>query len=167
MILNGSEPSKSKREVWFLLSLHKKCNPGTFSALFTMSALTCTASFPASPRIRAVSNGYPGEPSLWRRGSIRSRAIWDISLVDSTPIAVCENLRIPRHRGGLEEMAERGKNSMGGFFGFKLHWVINPLGEWLGVKRTPGNVDDRKPVRNFADRLFGRRYATRATSLRG
>ncbi len=33
---------------------------------------------------------------------------------------------------------------MGWFFGFKLHIVINHLGELLSFTLTPGNVDDRK-----------------------
>ena len=56
-------------------------------------------------------------------------------------------------------MAARGKSSTGWFFGFKLHLVINHLGELLGVRLTPGNVDDRKPLCDFAERLFGKLYA--------
>ena len=44
-------------------------------------------------------------------------------------------------------------------FGFKLHWVIHHLGELLGIKLIPGNVDDRKPLCDFTERLFGKRYA--------
>lgn len=118
-----------------------------------------------------LRNEFPHLPSYQRcvelmpRCAVALAALFDplkgqgsgISIVDSTPIAVCENLRIPRHRV-FEGMAERGKNSMGWFFGFKLHLVINHLGELLGVKLTPGNVDDRKPVRDFANRLFGKLY---------
>ncbi len=32
---------------------------------------------------------------------------------------------------------------MGWFFGFKLHIVINHLGELLSFTLTPGNVNDR------------------------
>lgn len=81
-----------------------------------------------------------------------------ISIADSTPLAVCDNLRIRSHRV-FEGMAARGKSSTGWFFGFKLHLVINHQGELLAVKLTAGNVDDRKPVRDFTDRLFGKLYA--------
>ena len=81
-----------------------------------------------------------------------------VSIADSTPITVCENLRISSHRV-FQGMAARGKSSTGWFFGFKLHRVINHLGELLGVKLTPGNVDDRKPWCHFAERLFGKLYA--------
>ena len=50
---------------------------------------------------------------------------------------------------------------MGWFYGFKLHLVINHTGDLLDVALTPGNIDDRKPLRKFADRLHGSLYADR------
>lgn len=78
-----------------------------------------------------------------------------ISFVDSTKVAVCHNRRIQQHRvfGGL---AARGKTSVDWFFGFKLHLVFNDRGELVTFTLTPGNVDDRKPVPQFAKRLFGK-----------
>lgn len=81
-----------------------------------------------------------------------------VSIADSTPIAVCDNLRISRHRV-FSGLAKRGKSSTGWFFGFKLHLVINHLGELLNIKLTPGNVDDRKPLCGMVDGLFGKLYA--------
>ena len=37
--------------------------------------------------------------------------------------------------------------SMGWFFGFKLHLIINDKGEILNFMLTPGNVDDREPLK--------------------
>lgn len=81
-----------------------------------------------------------------------------ISIADSTPISVCDNLRISRHRV-FKDMAARGKSSTGWFFGFKLHAVINPQGELLDIRLTPGNIDDRKPLPEMAKGLFGKLYA--------
>jgi transposase len=53
-------------------------------------------------------------------------------------------------------LAARGKTSMGWFFGFKLHLVVNECGELLAFYVTPGNVDDRQPVPRLAKRLFGK-----------
>ena len=83
-----------------------------------------------------------------------------ISFVDSTTIAVCRNQRISHHRV-FAGLAGRGRSSMGWFFGFKLHLVINEYGELLTYQLTPGNVDDRTPVPTFAKRLFGRLFADR------
>lgn len=81
-----------------------------------------------------------------------------LSIVDSTPIAVCDNLRIRRHRV-FADVAQRGKSSTGWFYGFKLHAIINHLGELLAIRLTPGNVDDRKPVRELCTNVFGKLYA--------
>lgn len=43
-----------------------------------------------------------------------------ISFVDSTPITVCHNRRIRRHKV-FKDLAARGKSTMGWFYGFKLH----------------------------------------------
>ena len=75
----------------------------------------------------------------------RFGACTGIAFIDSTALPVCDNHRIPAHRV-FEENAARGKTSMGWFFGFKLHLIVNDCGELLAVRLTPGNVDDRKPV---------------------
>ncbi|MGA8883640.1 MAG: transposase [Acinetobacter sp.] len=38
----------------------------------------------------------------------------------------------------------RGKSSIGWFHGFKLHIVINQLGEIINIAFTSGNVHDAK-----------------------
>ena len=78
-----------------------------------------------------------------------------ISFVDSTPLAVCHNRRIEQHRV-FAGLAQRGKNSVGWFYGFKLHVVVNDCGELLACQITPGNVDDRKPLSQMAQHLFGK-----------
>lgn len=80
-----------------------------------------------------------------------------ISFVDSTALAVCHNRRIHAHRV-FSGLAQRGKTSVGWFYGFKLHIVINHSGELVGARVTPGNVDDRKPVPSLASRLWGTLY---------
>lgn len=83
-----------------------------------------------------------------------------ISFIDSTPIAVCHNRRIPRHRV-FDGLAKRGKTSMGWFYGFKLHIIVNEQGELVNFCLTPGNVDDRKPVPNLARSLWGKLFGDR------
>jgi hypothetical protein len=81
-----------------------------------------------------------------------------ISFIDSTSLAVCKNQRIHAHKV-FSGLARRGKTSMGWFFGFKLHLIINDRGELLNLMLTPGNVDDRKPVPAMAQELFGKLFA--------
>lgn len=118
-----------------------------------------------------LKSEFPGLPSYSRlvellpRCALALGALFEtmkgecsgLSIVDSTPIAVCDNLRINRHKV-FKNMAQRGKSSTGWFFGFKLHVVINHLGELLNIRLTPGNVDDRKPVPDLIQGIFGKLY---------
>lgn len=81
-----------------------------------------------------------------------------IEFVDSTSLKVCHNLRIPRHKT-FAGYAKRGKGTMGWFYGFKLHIIVNHIGEIVAAKVTPANVDDRKPVPKLAEELNGKLYA--------
>ena len=78
-----------------------------------------------------------------------------VALIDSTPLSVCHNRRIGRRRV-FAEVAGRGKSSMGWFYGFKLHLIVNDQGELLAIQLTPGNSDDRKPVPQMTKRLWGK-----------
>lgn len=80
-----------------------------------------------------------------------------ISFIDSTDLTVCHNRRIAHHKV-FAQVAERGHTSTGWFFGFKVHVVFNDQGELLACTLTPGNVDDRKPVPQLAQRLFGKLF---------
>ena len=80
-----------------------------------------------------------------------------IAFVDSTPLAACHNRRISRNRV-FKDLAVRGKSTMGWFYGFKLHLIVNELGELLAVHLTPGNVDDRQPLEGMCKDLFGKLF---------
>jgi len=82
-----------------------------------------------------------------------------ISFIDSTPIRVCKNKRISRNRV-FDGIAQLGKSSMGFFFGFKLHLIVNERGEILNFVITQGNVDDRQPLKNekFIEAIKGKLY---------
>jgi transposase len=81
-----------------------------------------------------------------------------ISIADATALAVCDNRRISRHKV-FKEVAARGKTSMGWFYGFKLHAIINSQGELIRLKLTAGNVDDRQPIPELCQGLFGQLFA--------
>lgn len=80
-----------------------------------------------------------------------------LSVVDSSAIAVCDNHRIHAHRT-FNGFTERGKTSSGGFYGLKLHLIINQAGHILRVKLTTGNTDDRKPLHEMTEGLQGTLY---------
>lgn len=80
-----------------------------------------------------------------------------IAFIDSTPLTVCHNRRIKSHRV-FADLAARGRNSVDWFFGFKLHLVVNDRGELLALQVTPANVDDRTPVPQLVQDLFGKLF---------
>ena len=63
----------------------------------------------------------------------------------------------------MKGLAAKGKCTMGWFYGFKLHLIINDRGEIIQWMLTPGNVDDREPLKNdrFTKKLFGKLFADR------
>jgi hypothetical protein len=83
-----------------------------------------------------------------------------IAFIDSTPLAVCDNHRITTHKV-FEGIAKRGKTSMGWFFGFNLHLIVNDEGELLAFRLTQGNVDDRQPVVKLTAGLGGQLFGDR------
>jgi len=82
-----------------------------------------------------------------------------ISFVDSTPIRVCNNKRIHNHKV-FQGIAQRGKSTIGYFFGFKLHLIVNDQGEIIEFVITPGNIDDRQPLKdgNFLNKISGKLF---------
>jgi hypothetical protein len=94
--------------------------------------------------------------------SIRMGDCSGISFIDSTPIRVCHNRRIHSNKV-FRQYAQRGKCSIGWFFGFILHITVNEKGELLNFAITQGNIDDREPLiagkmlKNIWGKLFGDR----------
>ena len=83
-----------------------------------------------------------------------------INFIDSTSLEICLNERAKRNRV-FRDLANWGKSSLGWYFGFKLHLIINEFGEILSFMITPANVDDRKPVPEMTKNLFGKLFGDR------
>ena len=80
-----------------------------------------------------------------------------IYFVDSTPIKVCHIKREKQHKV-FEGLAKKSKSTMGWYFGFKLHILINSCGEIMAVKLTHATTDDRVPVPDLAHGLIGKLF---------
>ena len=87
----------------------------------------------------------------------RQGQVTGISFVDSTSIPVCHPKRITRNKV-FKETAKLGKSSMGWFYGFKLHLIINDSGEILSCQITPGNVDDRTNLSSMTQGITGKMF---------
>ncbi len=83
-----------------------------------------------------------------------------VNFIDSTPLRVCNNKRIKRNKT-FKGIASVGKSTMGWFYGFKLHIIVNDLGDVLEFQITQANVDDRKPLENenILSKIWGKLYA--------
>jgi hypothetical protein len=100
-------------------------------------------------------------PALYTRIFRRGKPA-GTGFIDSTPLKVCHNRRMYRHRV-FKGYAERGKSSTGWFYGFKLRLIINDRGELCAFFLSRGNADDRDPAvikrlcRDLRGKLFGDR----------
>jgi hypothetical protein len=85
-----------------------------------------------------------------------------IAFIDATPIKVCDNHRIHSHKV-FKELAKLGKSSMGWFYGFKLHLIVDDRGELINFVITPGNVDDRdgRIMQSITKGLWGKLFGDR------
>ena len=78
-----------------------------------------------------------------------------IYFIDSLLLKACHIKREKQNRV-FKGLAKKSKSTMGWFFGFKLHLVINDKGEIMAFKLTASNVDDRYPVPSLAKFLTGK-----------
>lgn len=79
--------------------------------------------------------------------------------IDSKRIPVCHNRRIKSNRV-FEGIATRGKSSTGFFYGFKVHLIVNNLGQIIQFAFTPANVADNNHdlLRRLSQGITGRCY---------
>ena len=150
-------PCLSKSEIMTILLLFHRSPSKNFKYFYTSYLQLYKAEFPTLP-------SYNRFVELQQRCLIEFSALLivicgmskqtGVGYIDSTPIPVCHNKRIYNHKV-FKDFAKRGKSTMGWFFGFKLHLIINEKGELLAATLTPGNVDDRSPVRDMTQKLVG------------
>ena len=85
-----------------------------------------------------------------------------ISFVDSTTMNVCHIKREKQHRV-FKGLASKSKSTMGWFFGFKLHLIINDRGEILSFCFSKANIDDRNKnvLKVMTKEVFGKLFGDR------
>ncbi len=145
----------------------------TIMILFQLSGIRCFKWFYNQYLVKHLSSEFPNLVSYNRFVELQKKALLPmalfaktcclgsctgISFVDSTPIRVCKNKRIFNHKV-FKNIATRGKSTMGYFFGFKLHLVVNEYGQVIDFQITQANVDDRTPLKgNLLKRIWGKLY---------
>lgn len=117
---------------------------------------------------------FPSAPSYSRMIELKQEIFWflallvqalaagctGISIVDSTSLEVCHSSRRYRHKT-FKGMAQSGKTSVKWFFGFKLHTIINHLGQIVSFCITPGNIadNDKNVLQKLTQNVFGKLVA--------
>jgi uncharacterized protein YebE (UPF0316 family) len=81
-----------------------------------------------------------------------------LALMPSVVVPMCSYLTSKLGKPTGIQFVDSTKGTMGWSYGFKLHLIINHLGEIVALKLTTGNVDDREPVSDMADSIFGKLY---------
>ena len=140
----------------------------TIIVLFQMSHYRTFKDFYCGCILQDMKNYFPNAFSYTRFVACKSVALMMLAAyllsrtgkhtglyyIDSTTLRVCHNKRIYRNKV-FKGIAERSKSTMGWFYGFKLHIVINHQGELMSFCLTKGNVDDRAVVRKLMANLKG------------
>ncbi len=85
-----------------------------------------------------------------------------INYIDSTLLRVC-HIKREKQNKVFKGVATKGKSTMGWFFGFKLHLIVNDRGELLSFYLTKGNVDDRniEVMTAMTKEIFGKLFGDR------
>jgi hypothetical protein len=155
----GPQPGLVDSEIMTILVLYHSSRFSNFKAFYEGVVLTLLRSaFPKAPcyaRFIALTHHVwvPLTVFLLTRMGRRTGLYY----IDSTPLPVCHPRRINRHRV-FAGLAERGKTSVGWFFGFKLHLVFNHERQIVALKLTPGNVHDTTPVPQLTQDLIGKLF---------
>ena len=153
----GPAPCLSMSEVMTILICFHRSHYRDFKAYYTRHVSEHMRSeFPALVSYTRFVELIPSSlPAMCLYLRVRFGQGTGVAFIDSTPLAVCHNRRIGRHRV-FAGIATRGKSSMGWFYGFKLHLLVNDQGDLLAVQLTPANTDDRKPVPQMTRELWGK-----------
>lgn len=88
-----------------------------------------------------------------------------IHFIDSTPVEVCKNNKILRHKVA-RDCASRGKSTKGWFFGFKLHGVCTADMIVESLTFTTGSVHDSKMAQKLTKDIIGKAFADAGYQLK-
>lgn len=115
-------------------------------------------SLPTYQNFLAAINGLSGFAAFLLQGFMnmfRLRTPDDaLKFADSTKLKVCEIFRSLSHKVA-KGVASKSKTHTGWFYGFRLHIVINPWLEILGIRITTATEDERRALASMWDGFLG------------
>ncbi len=144
---NNAHPEFTDAEVITIGLLQGCLGTATLKQVYRFTAANLRSAFPHLPsygqwlaRLHALSGVVGQLVQAAGEGAALGEPFY---ILDSKPIPVCKPVRHGRVRLLREEGAYFGKNSVGWFFGFKLHVLIHATGAILAAILTPGNWADQ------------------------
>ena len=151
----------SMSEIMTILILFHQSNYRTFKYFYFSILQFHRKEFPNLPSYsRFVSLQKTAFIPLFAYLHEKKGQVTGISFIDSTVIKVCNVKRCYSNRV-FKNSAKKGKSTMGWFYGFKLHLIVNEKGEILSFQITAGNVSDIHPVKSLAKDLWGKLFGDR------
>ena len=157
----GPSPSLSVSEIMTIMVIFHQSNFRTFKYFYKFALKFYKKEFPGMPSYsRFVSMKKKAFVPLFAYLTQKKGNVTGISFIDSTVIKVCHIKRAHSNKT-FKGLAQKGKSSIGWFFGFKLHLIINEHGEILSFQITPGNTSDLQPVESITKNIWGKLFGDR------
>jgi transposase len=148
---NNHAPHFADAEVITIAVLQGALGCATLKHVYRYVADNLPDAFPRLPRYQqwlARLHSLTGVVGQLIQAAARRAPLDDLHLyvIDSKPIPLCKPVRHGRVRLLAQEGAHFGMNSVGWFFGFKLHVLVHHSGTILTAILTPANWNDRDPA---------------------
>lgn len=153
--------SLSMSEVMTIMILFHQSNFRTFKHFYFYLILNHIKDFPKLPSYsRFVYLEKNAFIPLFAYLHQSKGKVTGISFIDSTILKVCNVKRCYSNKV-FKKIATKGKSTIGWFFGFKLHLIVNERGELLSFQLTQGNRSDISMVKSLAKGLWGKLFGDR------
>lgn len=157
----GPSCSLSISEIITIMILFHQSNFRCFKYFYLHIQVALRKEFPLMPSYsRFVSMQKSAFIPMFAYMTFKRGFVTGVSFIDSTTIKVCHIARCSSNKV-FKGLAKKGKSSMGWFFGFKLHLIVNEKGEILSFLLTQGNVSDIVPVTKLSKGIWGKLFGDR------
>jgi Transposase DDE domain len=157
----GPSCGLSMSEIMTILILFHQSNYRTFKYFYLslyQSHRNCFPKMPCYSRFVAIQKS--AFIPLFAYLHQNKGPITGISFIDSTIIKVCNIKRCSSNKV-FKKIATRGKSTMGWFFGFKVHLIVNERGEIVSFLLSQGNISDISMVKSLCKKLWGKLFGDR------
>ena len=148
-------PAMSSGEMMTVMLLFHQSHYKNFKSFYVNELFEYKKEFPA---IISYERFVALEPRIMHPFlallSVIMRKATGLSYVDSSALAVCHGKRI-RSNKVFKGLAKIGRTTMGWFFGFKLHLVVDEMGNLVNFTLTKGNVGDTTVVDKITQHVHG------------